>query len=105
MEMWHACSKTLQNVSSAIEKETLILNPQGQGRSGRQKRSWRRMIEEENKIVGNAGEEVKEMDGSSQLAFALGDPMLCAGETGSDLNGHFKTFNRLNRCNLFCTLI
>lgn len=76
MEMWHACSKTLQNNSSAIEKETFILNPQEQGRSGRQKRSRRGMIEEEDKIVGNVGKEVKEMDGSSRLAFPLGDPML-----------------------------
>jgi len=90
MEMWHACSKTLQNNSSAIEKETLMLNPQGQGRSGRQKRSWRRMIEEEDKIVGNIGKEVKEMDGSSRLAFALGDAMLCAGETGKRLEWTFQ---------------
>jgi hypothetical protein len=54
-EMWHACSKTLQNSSSAIEKENLILNPQGQDRSGREKRSGGEMIEEEDKIVGNTG--------------------------------------------------
>jgi len=37
--MWPARSKTMKNDSSAIEKETLILNPQGPVRRGRQKRS------------------------------------------------------------------
>lgn len=48
------------------------------------------MIEEEDKIVGNIGKEVKEMDGSSRLAFALGDAMLCAGETGKRLEWTFQ---------------
>lgn len=74
--MWPACSKTLQNGSSAIEKETLILNPQGQGRCARQKKSWRRMIEEGDKIVGSNGKEVNEMEGNGRLALRLGDPML-----------------------------
>ena len=62
--MWDACFKTLKNDSSAIQKETLSLNHQGQGRRGRQKRSWHRMIEEEDEIVGNSWKEVKAMAGN-----------------------------------------
>ena len=60
------------------------------------------MIEEEDKIVGNIGKEVKEMDGSSRLL----EIVCCMLEKlESDLNGHFKTFNHLNKCNLYFTLI
>jgi hypothetical protein len=52
IEIWSACSKILQNDFSAIEKEILILT-QGPVRRGRRKRSWRRIIDEEDKIVGN----------------------------------------------------
>jgi len=52
IKIWPACSKILQNNSSVIEKETLILT-QGPVRRGKRKRSWRRIIEEEDKIVGN----------------------------------------------------
>jgi hypothetical protein len=64
IEIWPTCSKILQNDSSTIEKETLVVSQgpvrrgrqkmsQGPVRRGRQKMSWRRIIEEEDKIVGN----------------------------------------------------
>jgi hypothetical protein len=57
---WNGC--TLKKDSFAIEKQTLTWNPQGQCTGRRLRRSWRRMIEEEARIVQETCRQVRAVD-------------------------------------------
>jgi hypothetical protein len=50
---------TLRKEAEAIEKTALDWNPQGYGRRGRPKRTWRRTTEDEIRNTGRSWNEVK----------------------------------------------
>jgi len=56
---WNWIGHTLHKESGAIEKTALDWNPQGYGRRGRPKRTWRRTTEDEIRNIGRSWNEVK----------------------------------------------
>jgi hypothetical protein len=53
---------TLRKPSGITEKDALEWNPQGKGRRGRPKKTWKHTVEEEARDQGKRWQEVKAVD-------------------------------------------
>jgi predicted metal-binding protein len=63
------CNACALKGSFGREKQILTWNPQGQCTGGRLRRSWRRMIEEEDGIVLKTCRQVRAIDENGPLAL------------------------------------
>jgi hypothetical protein len=68
---------TLCKEAEAIQKTALDWNPQGYGRRGRPKRTWRRTIEDKIRNTGISWNEVKKVAGDGN-AWKLFVDALCS---------------------------
>jgi len=74
---WNCIGHTLHKETGAIEKTALDWNPQGYGRRGRPKRTWRRIIEDEIRSTRRSWNEVKGIAGDRN-AWKLFMDALCS---------------------------
>jgi hypothetical protein len=76
---WRWIGHTLRKPDGAIEKDALEWNPQGVRKRGRQKKTWRKTIEEEAMEVGKTWGEVKRLANNRTRRRSFTDALCPSG--------------------------